>query len=106
MLVGENRYKDEEHDAEQDELAFKKDNAPPVMVNFEHTFFNSDGSHKLSARADLRSGNASCASYNGGQKRELSKTLDFPSDTYAGAAAIVAMQTTFHDGSEHRLPHV
>ena len=40
LLVGENRYKDGEHDVERDELAFNKGNTVPVMVNFEHTFFN------------------------------------------------------------------
>ena len=105
LLVGENRYKDGEHDVERDELAFNKGNTVPVMVNFEHTFFNSDGSHKLFVRADPRSGSASCVSYEGGQKRELSKKLDFPSDTYAGAAAIVAIQTAFRDKREDMAFH-
>jgi hypothetical protein len=70
-------------------------------AHFEHTFFNADGSPKLIARADSRTGDASCVSYEAGRKQELPKKLEFPSDTYAGAAAAVAMETAFRDGREH-----
>jgi hypothetical protein len=98
---GENHYNNGEYDIERDELVLEGRGALPTMEHFEHTFFNADGSPKLIARADPRTGDASCASYEAARKRALSKKLEFPSDTYAGAAAVVAMETAFRDGREH-----
>jgi hypothetical protein len=105
LLLGENRYANGEHDVERDELASDRGKAP-VLINFEHLFFNSDGSQKFAARADPRSGHAVCASYEGGQKREQSETLQFPPDTYAGAATIVALRSAFRSGAEKSTLHV
>ena len=101
MVWGENHYNNGEHDIERDDLALNQNDALPTMEHFEHTFFNADGSPKLIARADPRTGDASCISYEAGRKHELSKKLEFPSDTYAGAAAVVAMEKAFRDGREH-----
>lgn len=101
MVRGENHYNNGEHDIERDDLALSESDTLPTMQHFEHTFFNADGSPKLIARADPRTGDASCVSYEAGRKQELSKKLEFPSDTYAGAAAVVAMEKAFRDGHEH-----
>ena len=101
MVWGENHYNNGERDIERDDLALNESDTLPTMEHFEHTFFNADGSPKLIARADTRTGDASCVSYEAGRKHELSKKLEFPSDTYAGAAAVVAMQKAFRDGREH-----
>jgi len=101
MVWGENHYNNGEHDIERDDLALNQNDALPTMEHFEHTFFNADGSPKLIARADPRTGDASCVSYEAGRKHELSKKLEFPSDTYVGAAAVVAMEKAFRDGREH-----
>jgi len=105
LIWGENLYKNGEHDVEHDELAFGEGTTLPVLKNFEHTFFNPDGSKKLTATANPRSGDASCISYDAGQKHEVSKKLRFPSDTYAGAAAVVAMEKAFRQGQEHIAFH-
>jgi hypothetical protein len=101
MVWGENHYNNGEHDIERDDLALNQNDVLPTMEHFEHTFFNADGSPKLIARADPRTGDASCVSYEAGRKHELSKKLEFPSDTYVGAAAVVAMEKAFRDGREH-----
>jgi hypothetical protein len=100
-IWGENHYNNGEHDIERDELALKGSDTLPTLQHFEHTFFNADGSPKLIARADPRTGDASCVSYEAGGKHELSKKLEFPSDTYAGAASVVAMEKAFRDGRQH-----
>jgi hypothetical protein len=105
LLLGDNHYKDGEHDVERDELELNDGKAAPVLVSFEHRFFNSDGSQKLIAHADRRSGDASCVSYEADQKRELTKKLQFPSDTYPGAAAVLAMQAAFRNGHDQVAFH-
>ncbi len=101
MVWGENHYNNGEHDIERDDLALGESDRLPTMEHFEHTFFNADGSPKLTARANPRTGEASCVSYDGGRQHELSKKLEFPSDTYAGAAAVVAMEKAFREGDRH-----
>ena len=99
ILIGKNEYKDGEHDVEREELAFKSGELP-TMLKFDHDFFNPDGSRKLVARADPRSGEAACINYQSGQKHEVSKKLSFPPDTYVGAAAVVLMETAFRKGRD------
>jgi hypothetical protein len=99
ILIGKNEYNDGEHDVEREEIAFKSGELPR-MLNFEHDFFNPDGSRKLVARADPRSGEAVCISYRSRQKHEISKKLSFPPDTYVGAAAVVLMETAFRESRD------
>jgi len=106
VLRGENRYNNGEHDVERDELSYLQGERVPTMLHFEHRFFNADGSLKLMGRADPQSGQAWCDSYTAGQQHNLSKKLDFPSDTYAGAAAVVAMKRAFLNGRDSIDFHV
>jgi hypothetical protein len=99
LLLGKNQYKDGEHDLEREEIALK-DGDISRMMSFEHDFFDRDGSVKLLARANTDSGQAVCVSYESGRKHEISKQLDFPSDTYVGAAAVALMETAFRQGRE------
>jgi hypothetical protein len=101
IVWGENHYNNGEHDTEREDLAFVEGETLPRMQHFEHTFFNVDGSPKLIARADPPTGYASCVSYEAGHKQEMFKKLEFPPNTYAGAAAVVAMEKAFRDGREH-----
>jgi hypothetical protein len=105
MIWGENHYNNGEHDIERDELAVNASGTLPAMEHFEHTFFNADGSPKLIARANPRAGDASCVSYEAGRKHELSTKLEFPSDTYAGAAAVVAMEKALRGGHKQIAFH-
>ncbi|HLK85866.1 MAG TPA: hypothetical protein VKT27_05105 [Candidatus Binataceae bacterium] len=106
VVWGENRYKNGEHDVERDELSYLHGDRIPTMLHFEHRFFNADGSLKLMGRADPQSGEASCESYAAGQEHKESKKLDFPTDAYAGAAAVIAMKRAFLNGRDSIDFHV
>lgn len=106
VIWGENRYDNGEHDVERDELSYFRDDRIPTMLHFEHRFFNADGSLKLMGRADPQSGEASCETYAAGQQHNVSRKLDFPSDTYAGAAAVIAMKRAFLNGRDSIDFHV
>ena len=99
LLLGNNQYKDGEHDVEREELAFRNGELSR-MLSFEHKFFNPDGSPKLVARANPVTGAAACISYESGRKQESSKNLKFPPDTYVGAAAVALMESSFRQGRE------
>ena len=103
VLVGQNRYLDGEYDIERDRVLLHKDGTAPSLLSFEHSFYRADGTRRALGRADLRSGEASCVDYSAGQ--EQSKQLDFPSDTFAGASAVLALEGVMRlgggDGSFH-----
>lgn len=106
VLVGRNKYTDGEYDVERDVVVPGSDGSISGMVSFEHTYFNADGSKKLVARADLRSGEAGCIDYEAGEERGAVKQIDFPSDTYAGATAVLAMENALRENGGQASFHV
>ncbi len=106
VLVGTDRYLDGEYDVERDVISSVDAAAIPSLVSFEHSFFNADGSRKFLARADLRSGEAECSSYEAGQERAAVQHMDFPADTYAGATAVVALEDGLRAGSGQAAFHL
>ncbi len=106
VLVGTDRYLDGEYDIERDVISSADSAAVPALVSFEHWFFNADGSRKFLARADLRSGEAECSSFEAGRERGAVQHLDFPADTYAGATAVVALEDGLRAGGGQAAFHV
>jgi hypothetical protein len=96
VLIGENRYLDGEYDIERDQLELHSDGRPPSLLAFEHSFYKTDGAQRAYGRADVRAGEASCADYVDGQ--EHAKQIAFPSDTYAGATAVLALESAMRIG--------
>ena len=70
----------------------------PVLSSFSHVFFLANGGRLLAAEADLKSGKASCNRYEDGAAKTLSGTLDFPSDTYAGATVLIPIEHALRQG--------
>jgi hypothetical protein len=97
-VSGDERYLNGEHDAEREVLQNRGPDKLPLMVTFEHDFYNSDGTIARVATADFRSGEASCTVYNDGHPTVLRDTLDFPSDTYAGAVMALPLQENLRKG--------
>jgi hypothetical protein len=105
VLIGRGAFADGESDVERDELRPSNGSDVPLLVRFEHVFFNADGSRKIAGSADLRTGQASCSTYDNGQQHQLDSQIQFPGDTYAGASIVMAMQHALrrdlHDFSFH-----
>lgn len=96
VLIGNSRYLDGEYDVERDVIIPGADGGTPVLVSFEHVFYNTDGSQKFASRADVRGGRAECR----GDEGSFDAQIDFPADTYAGATAVLAMQNALRDGGQ------
>jgi hypothetical protein len=86
-IEGDNHYFDGEYDVEHERL--RATGTDPVLVSYEHSFFDTHGAPQRIARADPMAGQASCTSYPGGEGSVASKVLQFPADTYAGASVLV-----------------
>jgi hypothetical protein len=104
VLVGRNRYTDGGYDVERDRVMLRGTGQAPAMLAFEHTFYAGDGSKRAFARADVRTGDASCADYQTG--REQATHIDFPADTYAGATVVLAMENAVRAGEDNASFHV
>ena len=102
ILHGESRYYDGQSDVETGKLLGVGDGLPR-LVEFDHTFYNSDGSIQARAHADLRSGAATCTNTTGGVSSDSSAVLQFPADTWAGASVVIPIQH-FLRGGDQKLP--
>src|SRR5208337_2494401 len=92
LLHGENRYFDGSYDVEKDTIEAPSPGATPVLVGFEHLFFDPDGSPTFSERLNLKSGEASCIRYKHDVPETLAANLDFPPDTYPGASLLIPVE--------------
>jgi hypothetical protein len=88
---GEDRFNNGEYDVERDKLEMRHDQIPR-MVTFEHTFFNANGTLQRVSKADLETGVAACIQYENGQPVVRRTVLQFPPDTFAGAAIVIPLK--------------
>ena len=91
-LHGENNYFDDQSDTETAELELGAGVAPPRLAEFDHTFFNADGSIQRRAHLDLKSGAATCIDNSGAHQSEQVALLTIPADTWAGASVVIPIQ--------------
>jgi hypothetical protein len=99
LIYGENRYLDGEYDIEQDLLELQSpSDALPRMLTFSHTFFNPDGSNKLIGEANTITGQSQCSSLTSTRKEIRKETMEFPQDTFAGAALVVPIERALNLG--------
>jgi len=98
-IRGEARYLDGESDVERDRIEFSTPEERPALASFSHIFFLADGRLRMTAQADLKSGVASCNRYQDDGTMTVSEVLDFPPDTYAGAAALIPIEYALRQGA-------
>jgi len=89
---GEDHFNDGEYDIERDKLEMRGDVQLPRMVTFEHTYFSANGILQRANKANFQTGLASCIQYENGRPAVLTTVLQFPPDTFAGAAIILPLK--------------
>jgi hypothetical protein len=103
ILHGLSRYYDGQSDVETGKLRLGVGDDLPKLVEFDHTFYNADGSIQARAHADLISGASTCTTTTGGTTSDTSDVLQFPEDTWAGASIVIPIQR-FLSAGEKDLP--
>jgi hypothetical protein len=98
-LHGDSRYTTGEYDIETETLSPGFPGALPTLEKFEHIFYSAEGTVTRTAHADLTTAYASCTDAN----LEHAQTLDFPSDTWAGASVLIPIQHFLQNGGEGNL---
>jgi hypothetical protein len=100
IVTGDYRYVTGSYDIEHDKLAVSPKARMLALIKYDHTFYRPDGSSDHATTADLQSGVASCTWDSNGKANTETKTLPFPSDTYAGASVILALQSYLADAND------
>lgn len=101
-LRGESRYATGEYDIETAMLSPGFPGALPTLEKFDRTFYSAAGTVTRASHADLTTAYASCTDV--GANLDQAQTLDFPSDTWAGASVLVPIQHFLQNGGEGNLP--
>jgi hypothetical protein len=100
LIHGESHYLSGEYDIERNQVQTRGPDELAVLEAYEHAFFNADGSLARMSKANFRSGDALCATYEKADIQEYRATLSFPSDTYAGAALVIPLQHHLNESSK------
>lgn len=100
-LHGESRYTSGEYDLETDTLSPGFPGALPTLEKFDKIFYSAAGTVTRRGRADLTTAYASCT--DAAANLEQAQTLDFPSDTWAGASVLIPIQHFLQNGGEGEL---
>jgi hypothetical protein len=101
--LGEGRFNNGEYDMERDKLELHGGDQVPRMVTFEHTFYNANGTLQRVNRANLETGTTSCIQYENGQPVAHNAILQFPPDTFAGAAIVIPLKVDLLRGRKNEI---
>jgi len=99
-LHGEDHYFDDQSDVETSRLRTIAGDELPRLAEFDHTFFNSDGTVLMRAHLDFTSGAATCIDNLPGQESTQSAVVSIPDDTWAGASVVLPIQDFLRAGNK------
>jgi len=91
VVEGENKYLNGEYDREEQRLRPSVGGLPPVLVDYQHRYFNADGSAQYEESLDAGKGEATCKFYDSAVPDIRETVLQIPTDTYAGATQLMLL---------------
>jgi hypothetical protein len=98
LIEGDNKYLDGEYDRETQRVQLISNGTPPLLINYQHSFYNADGTPQYIESLDGRSGAAVCQWF--GPSPDLRTTkLTVPPDTYAGATQLALLVGRLRQGA-------
>jgi hypothetical protein len=98
LVEGENKYLNGEFDRETQRVEHTADGSPPVLVTYQHAFFNADGSPEYTEELDSKAGTASCKRFTPTPDIRETK-VDIPPDTYAGSTQLMLLVGRLRQGA-------
>jgi len=106
IFEGENRFQNGEYDREVQRVERRGGGAPPILVSYEHRFFNADGSPESIDALDARSGILACTHYHGGAAPDVRQSkVVVPPDTYAGSTQLMLLVGRLREGAREITMH-
>jgi len=100
VVEGENRYLNGEYDREQQSVSPSVGGLPPVLVKYQHRYFNPDDTPQYEEFLNPRTGDASCKRYDSAVP-DIRETIlkEVPADTYAGATQLMLLVGRLREGA-------
>lgn len=102
-VKGENRFFDGQYDVENERIEDREGDQLPVMVTSQHFFYSASRALLEGSEADYRAGSATCFERADSGVTPVTAKLDFPPDTYAGAAVVIPMRHYLRDGQRSEI---
>jgi len=99
ILRGENGYFDGQTDVEVAHIQAASGGLPK-LTDFDHTYYNADGSILKRSHLDLKSGAGTCIDNSIGQKSDQSEVLNIPEGTWAGASIVIPIRNFLQAGDK------
>jgi hypothetical protein len=100
VVTSKAHYNDGQYEIERDEFDTSNPRGQPTMSAYMHNFFRRDHTVFLESAVNFLTGEAECANYRGPKPLVIRKTLAFPPDSYAGAAAMLPLQKSLQAGAD------
>ena len=106
IFEGENRYLDGEYDREVQRVELAADGAPPILVSYQHSFFDADGAPHSLDTLDAKRGILACTLYNGAAAPDVRQSkVVVPPDTYAGSTQLMLLVGRLREGAHAITMH-
>jgi hypothetical protein len=99
VVEGENKYLNGEFDREEQRVRPSVGGLPPLLVHYQHRYFNPDGTPQYEDSLDAESGSASCRRYDSDVPDVRESILKIPPDTYAGATQLMLVVGRLREGA-------
>jgi hypothetical protein len=92
LFEGENRFLDGEYDQEVQRVDLTHDGTPPVLIEYQHWFYNADGSPTSIDALDAKRGSLACTHYDGAGAPDVRQSkVAIPPDTYVGSSQLMLL---------------
>ena len=92
LFEGENRFLDGEYDHEVQRVERTAYGAPPILIDYQHSFFNADGSPESLDALDSKTGTLACTHYHGTEGPDIRQSkVVVPPDTYVGSTQLMLL---------------
>jgi hypothetical protein len=99
LIEGEDKYNNGEYDREVQRVRRIDPESAPVLIDYQHSFFNADGSPQYMESLDAATGSAVCERY-GAEPDERASTIEVPRDTYSGASQLALLAGRLRQGEK------
>jgi hypothetical protein len=101
QFAGENRFLDGEYDHEVQRVDLATGSAPPILVDYQHSFFNADGSPESIDALDAKTGTLACTHFDGAKTPDVRRSeVTIPRDTYVGSSQLMLLVGRLREGAQ------